>query len=433
MHLTRAILIVTCLLLSAVFTAPSLAAPPEDKQTASGAPRLSKANRELLARAEAGEADYQNELAFCYFVGSKVGSKVGRSFPEDDAQCARWYAKAAAGGNAEAQYEYGYFLKSGIMGTQQDEKAACQWFAKSAAQGYFLGEAELGRCYKSGRGLERDGKKAEYWFLRAAAQYYYGGASDLAELYSDGKALPVNEEAARAWSVTEKNWICSPRDYALATEENLDCQAAALAGNAQAQYALGQALRDGELIPKDNARAIYWLTKAAEQEHGEAQRDLAGLLLVYDGAGPDRVKKAEAWMLRSLDKKSAYGSHHVALALFYHETAAVRDPAKYIPLYLKALDSNLTMAEATHTLGNIYRQGDGVPVDFRKAFQYYYRAAVLHNHGPSQLALGRMYAYGLGVPKDPREALEWFEDADENGEVGSLGHIWDIKEKLGEE
>jgi len=36
---------------------------------------------------------------------------------------------------------------------------------------------------------------------------------------------------------------------------------------AKEQYALGRKYNDGEGVPKDPEKAIFWLTKAAEQGH----------------------------------------------------------------------------------------------------------------------------------------------------------------------
>jgi TPR repeat protein len=45
-------------------------------------------------------------------------------------------------------------------------------------------------------------------------------------------------------------------------------------GYAEAQYNLGNLYANGQGVPKDYAKAIYWLKKAAEQGNKTAKRDL---------------------------------------------------------------------------------------------------------------------------------------------------------------
>jgi hypothetical protein len=64
-------------------------------------------------------------------------------------------------------------------------------------------------------------------------------------------------------------------------------------------YASGEAAQEG--IPKDDAKAVLWFTKAAMQGHAGAQYNLA---LCYDrglGVAVDR-HKASTWMKQAADK-----------------------------------------------------------------------------------------------------------------------------------
>jgi TPR repeat protein len=61
---------------------------------------------------------------------------------------------------------------------------------------------------------------------------------------------------------------------------------------------------------------------------------------------------------------------------------------------------------AQYLLGALYQLGEVVPQDFRKAVNWYGRAAD-QGLAVAQFALGAMYAHGQGVPKDVVRAHMW--------------------------
>ena len=69
--------------------------------------------------------------------------------------------------------------------------------------------------------------------------------------------------------------------------------------------------------------------------------------------------------------------------------------------------------DAQNALGEMYASGEGVPVDFAKAKDWYLKAA---NQGSAkaQYNLGTIYASGLGVSLDAVAALTWFQKAASN-------------------
>ena len=73
-------------------------------------------------------------------------------------------------------------------------------------------------------------------------------------------------------------------------------------------------------------------------------------------------------------------------------------------------------AAALFQLGIQYEAGDGVQQDYRKAFDYYQKAADLGN-SDAMLSIGVLYANGTGVVKNLKEAAKWFKAAAELGNV----------------
>jgi TPR repeat protein len=76
-------------------------------------------------------------------------------------------------------------------------------------------------------------------------------------------------------------------------------------------------------------------------------------------------------------------------------------------------------------LGNRYRTGDGVAIDYSLALHWYGRAAD-QGYAAAQNNLGAMYEYGLGVAQGDAEAAKWYRQAAVQGDVQaqhSLGQM----------
>ncbi len=89
--------------------------------------------------------------------------------PEDDAEAAKWFRKAAKQGDAQAQHNLGVMYQTG-MGVPEDDAEAVKWFRKAAEQGYANAQLNLGTRYATGEGVPEDYVRAFAWFNLAAAQ-----------------------------------------------------------------------------------------------------------------------------------------------------------------------------------------------------------------------------------------------------------------------
>ena len=65
-------------------------------------------------------------------------------------------------------------------------------------------------------------------------------------------------------------------------------------------------------------------------------------------------------------------------------------------------------------MGRIYYQGEGVPIDYDKAF-YWYKKAADQGEAIAQKNLGLLYYYGEGVTQNEAQAKYWFRKACNNG------------------
>ena len=108
-----------------------------------------------------GNADAQYMLGLAYATGEGV--------PKDAAYAVEWYQKAAVQGNAAAQYMLGLIYATG-KGVPKDAAMAASWYTKAAAQGNAAAQYNLGMAYANSEGVTRDLVRAYAWFDLAAAQ-----------------------------------------------------------------------------------------------------------------------------------------------------------------------------------------------------------------------------------------------------------------------
>ena len=81
-------------------------------------------------------------------------------------------------------------------------------------------------------------------------------------------------------------------------------------------------------------------------------------------------------------------------------------------------------AEAQTTLGILYENGLGRPVDYLEAAKWYLAAA--KQGVPAAVNLAFHYEKGIGVEADPREAFGWYRLAAERGDLASQLIVGDM-------
>jgi TPR repeat protein len=86
-------------------------------------------------------------------------------------------------------------------------------------------------------------------------------------------------------------------------------------------------------------------------------------------------------------------------------------------------------AGAQFNLGQLYRQGQGVPQDYKEAMKWYLMAAEQGN-AQAQNNLGFMYRMGSGVPKDDVQAHMWFIIACESGDRNGIPNRDEVAEDM---
>ena len=186
------------------------------------------------------------------------------------------------------------------------------------------------------------------------------------------------------------------------------CLLAAGCGDVEAQVRLGELYAKGKnynFRPYEE-KSLAWYRKAAEQGHAGAQFAVGEACRNGSGTELDRVAAAD-WYRKAAEQGHAEAQYR--LALMYHDGDGVpRDKAEVIRLFRMAAEGG--DAEALWRLGKMYEKGDGLPQDREKALRFFQNAA-RRLHGGAQFALGMAYALGDGLPQSDESALYWINAA----------------------
>src|SRR6185437_379350 len=158
--------------------------------------------------------------------------------------------------------------------------------------------------------------------------------------------------------------VFSPFSHA---DELADLTTKAQRGDAESQFELAQRYAEGKGVDKDEAHALAWFKKAADQDLGKAEVSLGSIYA--HGFG---VKQDWAESIR-----------------WYRKAALQGDPV------------------ALHNLGLDFNYGHGVGRDYEQAANYF-RLGAEQGQPRCQYNLGLLYEEGHGVDQSPSEACLYY-------------------------
>lgn len=394
-------------------------------------------------------------------------------------------------GNKIAQYEVGSVYGSLFY---QDYATALQWFLKSAKQGYMPAQEAAGRYFYDGTGTPKDLEQAFYWFQKAANQGSTRVLPSLAAMYRDGEGVSANPRKARELfekaAKNSKDLVVYNQLISL-YKSHFPKEGKRLVYWMEAYYEawglngreLVAAYTEGTLVPKNNAKAFYFLndmhrrsqtrpgevfqlaimyeegqgvaknTRKAEElyrqaseaghegaifrktrldnhvalQNGDPQAlvDVALALLHYKRSkiSADEVDQIIQWLEQASQKKHPQARQ--ILAQFYEsEYAGHRHSIeKSIALYEEIAESPDSDPMISYHLHRHYLNKD----DARSL--YWLTASATAGAPAAQYVLGEVYYSGwLGVESDQAQAVEWYRASAEQGfpqGMYEMGHMYD--------
>ncbi len=324
--------------------------------------------------------------------------------PECIACAHRLLTFSALLGNASAKYQLGLMNLRG-EGRPKDSVRALMWFKlagsreepRAAGNLAMVAESLTPAEIRQGYQMAQQFPRAESAFRRARMLQNDDAVVDIAELLMQGTGVDADPELAVAWL---------RRGIALR--------------HPGAQWLVGMAHARGRGAPLDLAEGMRLLQQAAESGHTGAQYDLAELLLKQGGAG--KLARAVHWMTAAAQRKHVPAMYR--LGMLYREgqvSAPAGGPSasRKAPHLLSALEWLARAAECGHAdaqfeLGQMHAQGLGTTQDFEQALQWYLQAAA-QGQAKAQFNLGFLHSHGQGVEQDYAKAYEWYAISEASG------------------
>ena len=258
-------------------------------------------------------------------------------------------------------------------------------------------------------------KEFAQWVLSKGADFKTQNAEgktalDLAQQGHHDEIVTLLNEAVAGRAVSQIVAQPSEADRKLLA----DVRAKAERGDAQSQYKLGKTCVEGSLgVAKDDAEAVKWWRKAAEQNLAAAQCAVGECYASGAGVAKDDIE-AVKWYRKAAEQNDTKAQYNMGVC--YAEGLGVaKDGTEAVKWYRKAADQNLAAAQCA--VGECYASGAGVAKDDIEAVKWYRKAAE-QNDAKAQYNMGVCYFNGEGVvAKDEVEAVKWYRKAAEQNDA----------------
>lgn len=266
-----------------------------------------------------------------------------------------------------------------------NDKKAYDLFSQGYGKFHGPCARELGKMHLNGHYVDMDRKKAMYLFKRGAYNYRDQLCNFLVgDLYCHEFKSELNPEG------TQVLHYLNSMDISVEPVQ---------------QWLIGEMYRLGLGHKKSFDSAIYWYNRALE--HYESVK-------------------------ATMDDESFCKHIYLSMGKIYEEGGhgEEKDYTHALNYYQKAADQKCT--EAYDKIGSLYKFGLGVPVDYKRAFNWYFKAATGGQSSDpctsGQFNLGMMYRNGLGTEVDNDSAMFWFKKAAYAGNTEAGDYVEQIRQ-----
>lgn len=388
-------------------------------------------------------------------------------------EAVKWFELAAARDVLEAKIRLAQFHGGSELGDPNPEEAF-KWWKEAVGDNPLrsvLATANLAICLQNGIGTQRDPTSAAALFAKiknpskvgpvgpinnppavAAFRAQIENESIVGYLGTIGKAptkpITEDEEAAllETWARREndahaQNLLARKLIVGDGVKQDVDAAVALLkkaakARNSGAYLSLGRVSENFVSFQTQKALGLLspleYYRKAGDLGSAEGAR-LAGDLL-QSGIGPKRNPKlAERYYRKAIQLQPDDALAHNNLAALFEErlraSISARKPDKSGSLtamragYEEA--GRLGLAHANTNLGKLYLNGELVPEDYEKAYDYFTKA--IESEAPeARFQLGYMHEHGKGVPVTYSEAAYHYRYAALGGNRAATDRLVDF-------
>lgn len=227
-------------------------------------------------------------------------------------------------------------------------------------------------------------------------------------------------------------WLAA--SYAQVPGEDSSLMQNARNGDAQAQFNLARAYEQGAEAAQNDAQAVYWYRKSAEQDYAEAENSL-GVMYALGRGVPHNREEALQWYRKAAKHGLGQAFYNIGIS-YYNGDGVDQDlDQAYAFMLLAQSKGNAQAPEALHRIKNdlqgdvgpaklrlaeMLEAGDEVPQDLPAAIKAY---TDLAGSGPkntfsyadpyreAQFHLCQLHLNGKGVPRDYTQARARCESA----------------------
>ncbi len=301
----------------------------------------------MLLDAQSGDADAQNNVAYCYLNGYGIEKDLYKAF--------EWYQKSAAQGNMMATFNLAQFYYSGIV-VSKDMQEAFKWYRIAADSGLPEAQNAVGCCYVYGQGVPTDYDEALRYFRMAAGNGSESARNNLVKLEKmyGSAGTPSSSKTSYGKSYAKSDIDLNVPVSGIVNDKTFVVIIAN--ENYQEEIKVAYAINDGRVfnqycnktlgIPEKNIhfvenatynnirREVNWLSKLVEVYNGEAK-----VIFYYAGHGIPDVATGESYLLPvdgfGSDVKTGYPLKELYSSL-------TQMPAKSVTVFLDACFSGST-------------------------------------------------------------------------------------------
>lgn len=216
---------------------------------------------EVVARAEAGDAGAQIQLAIAYAAGEYGADEISES--------AKWASRAEEAGSAQGSVMLGLLYEMG-RGVPQDYGRARKLFEEAAGRGLAEGKFQLGLMFFDGWGVQKDRDHSLSLIKEAAEAGFVPAMKLLAKVYHFGMGVTADAQSALYWA-----------------------EQAARSKDPEAEMLLGITGMARKTANRGDGASREWLRLSAEQEYTMAMVVMAHSYLKGLGgkSDPDLARK----------------------------------------------------------------------------------------------------------------------------------------------
>ena len=212
----------------------------------------------------------------------------------------------------------------------------------------------------------------------------------------------------------------------------------ASSGDAESMFQLAMCYRRGQSVNADQNECVFWLRKAVEKNHTQAQYYLASYYEEGEGGLPVDSVMAYKLYTQAAKKKnifsmSALGENYLSFTGVPNAKEECINWLKeiseghFVDEYFSDIHDNPTVSVSNYKLFLLYQGNDGITQDIPMSMSYLYKSLDNNMCTPEAYnAMGECFLEGYGVEKKKEEAIKWFKKASDRScglGTGNLGVI----------